>query len=84
VFFFFLPQYPASVERAGPQSDVINLSFMMQEMRKGLPGSKFVSIATPAGFWFLRGFDILNIATAVDFVNLMSYDYVRCLLLSFG
>ncbi|KAJ6514056.1 hypothetical protein DFH09DRAFT_1433054 [Mycena vulgaris] len=31
--------------------------------------------ATPAGHWFLKGFEIDKIAAQVDYINMMSYDY---------
>ncbi|KAF9532730.1 glycoside hydrolase [Crepidotus variabilis] len=31
--------------------------------------------ATPAGYWFLRGFEIDKIAASVTYINMMSYDY---------
>ncbi|KLO05526.1 hypothetical protein SCHPADRAFT_946835 [Schizopora paradoxa] len=31
--------------------------------------------ATPAGYWFLKGFEIDKIASSVTYLNMMSYDY---------
>ncbi|KAF7335109.1 Glycoside hydrolase family 18 protein [Mycena venus] len=31
--------------------------------------------ATPAGYWFLKGFEINKIASSVSYMNMMSYDY---------
>ncbi|KAJ3208520.1 hypothetical protein HDU67_006691 [Dinochytrium kinnereticum] len=68
-------EYPASIERAGPPDDTPNLSKFFVETRAAL-GSRFeLTIATPAGFWFLKGFDMGVIGKNVDMINMMSYDY---------
>ncbi|KAG6886456.1 hypothetical protein C0995_007628, partial [Termitomyces sp. Mi166 len=51
-----------------------NLTAFFQELRTAL-GNKIISCATPAGFWFLQGFEIDKIATSVTYLNMMSYDY---------
>lgn len=32
-------------------------------------------LATPAAYWFLRGFEIDNVASSATYVNVMTYDY---------
>lgn len=36
--------------------------------------AKGVSITLPASYWYLRGFDIVNLEKYVDFFNIMTYD----------
>ncbi|KAL0952377.1 hypothetical protein HGRIS_006654 [Hohenbuehelia grisea] len=67
-------EYPSAIERAAPATDTPNLTSFFQEMRTAL-GTKIISCATPAGFWFLRGFEINKIAKSVSYLNMMSYDY---------
>ncbi|KAJ3505091.1 hypothetical protein NLJ89_g7596 [Agrocybe chaxingu] len=67
-------EYPASIERNGPPDDTPNLTIFFDELRAGL-GSSEISLATPAGYWFLKGFEMDKIAPKLDFINMMSYDY---------
>ncbi|KAF9464554.1 glycoside hydrolase [Collybia nuda] len=67
-------EYPASIERNGPPTDTPNLTIFFKELRSGL-GSSLISLATPAGYWFLKGFEMDKISTNLDFINMMSYDY---------
>ncbi|RXW23565.1 hypothetical protein EST38_g2319 [Candolleomyces aberdarensis] len=67
-------EYPAAMEREAPVSDTPNLTAFFKEARAAL-GKKVISVATPAGYWFLRGFAIDKIAKDVTYINMMSYDY---------
>ncbi|KAJ7431450.1 glycoside hydrolase superfamily, partial [Mycena galericulata] len=55
--------------------DTPNLTAFFQELRAALGSSVLISCATPAGYWFLKGFEIDKIASSVDYLNMMSYDY---------
>ncbi|KAJ7920224.1 glycoside hydrolase [Mycena leptocephala] len=68
-------EYPAAIERNAPATDTPNLTSFFTELKAGLPSSALISIATPVGFWFLRGFQIDKIAPSVSYINMMSYDY---------
>ncbi|KAF9259320.1 glycoside hydrolase [Marasmius fiardii PR-910] len=67
-------EYPSAIERDAPPTDTPNLTAFFEELRSAIP-SAVVSIATPAGYWFLKGFEIDKIAEHVDYLNMMSYDY---------
>lgn len=67
-------EYPAAMERQAPPSDTPNLTLFFKELRAGI-GSSLVSLATPAGYWFLKGFELDKIVPNLDFINMMSYDY---------
>lgn len=67
-------EYPAATERQAPPSDTPNLTAFFGELRSGL-GSAIISLATPAGYWFLKGFEMDKIAPKLDMINMMSYDY---------
>ncbi|KAK7041727.1 hypothetical protein VNI00_009016 [Paramarasmius palmivorus] len=67
-------EYPGAIERGAPATDTPNLTAFFKELRAGIP-SAIVSCATPAGYWFLKGFEIDKIVENVDYLNMMSYDY---------
>ena len=62
------------MECQAPPSDTPNLTLFFSELRSGI-GSSLISLATPAGYWFLKGFELDKIAPNLDFINMMSYDY---------
>ncbi|KAJ6603479.1 hypothetical protein DFH09DRAFT_899101 [Mycena vulgaris] len=67
-------EYPGAIERDAPATDTPNLTAFFKELRAGLP-SAIIACAAPAGYWFLKGFEIDKIVTSVDYINMMSYDY---------
>ncbi|KAJ7135252.1 glycoside hydrolase [Mycena crocata] len=67
-------EYPGATERSAPATDTPNLTSFFRELRAALP-TQIISCATPAGYWFLRGFEIDKIAASVSYLNMMSYDY---------
>ncbi|KAJ6600740.1 hypothetical protein B0H10DRAFT_2230831 [Mycena sp. CBHHK59/15] len=67
-------EYPGAIERDAPATDTPNLTQFFTELRAALP-SAIISCATPAGYWFLKGFEIDLIVKSVDYLNMMSYDY---------
>ncbi|KAF9048363.1 glycoside hydrolase [Hymenopellis radicata] len=55
-------EYPGAIERAAPPTGQLspytpNLTAFFQELRAALP-TQVISCATPAGYWFLQGFEI--------------------------
>ncbi|KAH6879655.1 glycoside hydrolase superfamily [Coprinopsis sp. MPI-PUGE-AT-0042] len=68
-------EYPAAPERAAPPQDTPNLTKLFSEMRSRLGKGTIISLATPAGYWFLRGFELDKIEKHLDYFNVMSYDY---------
>ncbi|KAB5588844.1 hypothetical protein CTheo_7709 [Ceratobasidium theobromae] len=68
-------EYPASIERHGPPTDTPNLTAFFTELRAALPNNLEISMATPSGYWFLKGFELDKVAPLVSFINMMSYDY---------
>ncbi|TFL04430.1 glycoside hydrolase [Pterulicium gracile] len=67
-------EYPAAMERGGPATDTPSLTAFFKEAKAGLSG-KIVSVAAPAGYWFLKGFEIDKVVDHVDYINMMSYDF---------
>ncbi len=70
-------EYPAAIERGAPKEDTPNFTALLRELRRDLKASRDLTVATPASFWFLKGFEIKEIAEIVTFVNVMMYDYVK-------
>ncbi|TFK97452.1 glycoside hydrolase superfamily [Pterulicium gracile] len=67
-------EYPAAMERGGPATDTPRLTAFFKEAKAGLSG-KIVSVAAPASYWFLTGFEIDKVVNHVDYMNMMSYDF---------
>ncbi|EJD52180.1 glycoside hydrolase [Auricularia subglabra TFB-10046 SS5] len=67
-------EYPSAIERGAPATDTPDLTAFFQELRAALP-TQVISCATPAGYWFLKGFEIDKVAQSVTYLNMMSYDY---------
>ncbi|KAJ6484868.1 glycosyl hydrolases family 18-domain-containing protein, partial [Mycena sanguinolenta] len=63
-------EYPSAIERAAPATDTPNLTAFFQELRTALP-TQVISCATPAGYWFLQGFEIDKIASSVTYLNMI-------------
>lgn len=71
-------EYPGAMDIPGiPQanaSDGTNFSVFLGLLRTKLP-EKTISIALPSGYWYLKGFPVLDIMQHVDYVVYMTYDY---------
>lgn len=70
-------EYPEAPDRQGRGEDFANLPKFLRHIKSSLTqnGAKNgLSIATPASYWYLQHFDIVNIAKHVDFFNVMTYD----------
>ncbi|AEO68677.1 glycoside hydrolase family 18 protein [Thermothielavioides terrestris NRRL 8126] len=70
-------EYPVADDRGGTEADFKNYVTMIKRLRQrlnqlGVP--KGLSITLPASYWYLRGFDIINLEPHVDFFNVMTYD----------
>jgi chitinase len=59
---------------AGSPEDGANYLAFLQLVRSKLPQGKSLSIATPASYWYLKGFPIGEIATVLDYIVYMTYD----------
>lgn len=64
---------PVAPDRGGSKSDFHNFPLFMAELKSAL-GSKGLTATLPTSYWYLRGFDIINLADSVDWFNFMSYD----------
>lgn len=70
-------EYPAAEDRGGVDADFDNYVNFLSRLRarlNNLGTPKGLSITLPASYWYLKGFDIVNIEPYVDFFNVMTYD----------
>jgi chitinase len=70
-------EYPVADDRGGIEEDFGNFVTFLSRLRQrlnqlGIP--KGLSITLPASYWYLKGFDIVNLEPHVDFFNVMTYD----------
>jgi len=77
-------EYPAApdipeIPKADPKEGDAYLEFL-KTLRKRLPKGVSLSIATPAGFWYLQGFPILEISKVVDYIIYMTCTLQRSVL----
>jgi len=70
-------EYPVAEDRGGIEADFKNFVTLLKRLRQRLNQSGVplgISITLPASYWYLRGFDIVNLEPHVDFFNMMTYD----------
>ncbi|CAD0088215.1 unnamed protein product, partial [Aureobasidium mustum] len=70
-------EYPVADDRGGSPDDYDNYVTFLQNLRQalGASGHKYgVSITIPSSYWYMRHFDIQNIAKTIDWFNIMTYD----------
>ncbi|KAJ3156626.1 hypothetical protein HDU86_003850 [Geranomyces michiganensis] len=67
-------EYPTTPERSGSPSDTKNYSLLLKELHAAFNGQYTLSIATPAGYWYLRHFELEEIVKYLDYIVYMTYD----------
>ncbi|KAK8857289.1 glycoside hydrolase family 18 protein [Apiospora arundinis] len=70
-------EYPVAEDRGGIPEDFDNYVHMLARLRNRLNGTGRrvgISITLPASYWYLRGFNIVEIEPHIDFFNIMTYD----------
>ncbi|RDW81627.1 uncharacterized protein DSM5745_05184 [Aspergillus mulundensis] len=70
-------EYPAANDRNGRAEDYANFPKFMANLKKvlqGTGGRSEISMTLPTSYWYLRHFDIYELAKHVDYFNYMSYD----------
>lgn len=71
-------EYPVAPDRSGRPEDLQNFITFLQNLRRALTlGYRRygLSIAIPAGYYYLQNYNIVELAKSVDWFNLMTYDY---------
>lgn len=71
-------EYPGAIDipgvDAGDPNEGQNYLAFLQMVKRRLPAGKTLSIAIPAGYWYLKGFPIADMAKVVDYFIFMTYD----------
>ncbi|KAH8738309.1 hypothetical protein BGZ61DRAFT_583252 [Ilyonectria robusta] len=71
-------EYPGATDRGGKkQTDVDNFPTLLKNIRQVFSSHLKplkLSITLPTSYWYLRWFDLPELAKHVDFFNIMSYD----------
>ncbi len=70
-------EYPVAEDRGGTESDYDNFVTLLRRLRErlNLADREYgVSITLPASYWYLKGFNIIEIEPHLDWFNIMTYD----------
>lgn len=70
-------EYPVAKDRGGIEADFDNYVTLVRRLRERLnnSGRQFgLTITLPASYWYLKGFDIVNLEPYLDWFNIMTYD----------
>ncbi|KAG4273145.1 chitinase [Fusarium proliferatum] len=70
-------EYPVAEDRGGVAEDFENYVNLLARLRKRLnsSGRKYgLTLTLPASYWYLKGFDIVNMEKYLDWFNIMTYD----------
>ncbi|KJZ72491.1 hypothetical protein HIM_08160 [Hirsutella minnesotensis 3608] len=70
-------EYPVAKDRGGVKEDFDNYARLLRRMRERFnsTGKRYgISIAIPASYWYLRGFNLKALEPSVDWFNIMTYD----------
>lgn len=70
-------EYPGADDRGGSDVDGENYNALLKELKAAIAASGrdyIVTFTAPTSYWYLRHFDVKNMADNVDWINLMAYD----------
>ncbi|KAJ4369884.1 hypothetical protein N0V83_005648 [Neocucurbitaria cava] len=67
-------EYPAAGDRDGTAADKENFVTFMQELKDACGATYGVTATLPSSYWYMKGFDIIQLEKHVDWFNFMSYD----------
>ncbi|KAJ4009153.1 hypothetical protein NW752_009451 [Fusarium irregulare] len=70
-------EYPVAEDRGGIEEDFDNYVNLLARLRRRLnsSGRKYgLTLTLPASYWYLKGFDIVNMEKYLDWFNIMTYD----------
>ncbi|KAF5980152.1 glycoside hydrolase family 18 protein [Fusarium bulbicola] len=70
-------EYPVAEARGGVEEDFENYVNLLERLRKRLnsSGRKYgLTLTLPASYWYLKGFDIVNMEKYLAWFNIMTYD----------
>ncbi|KAK5658632.1 hypothetical protein OQA88_2025 [Cercophora sp. LCS_1] len=70
-------EYPVASDRGGIPADFDSYATFLRRLRERLnrTGKRYgISIAIPASYWYLRGFNLQELEPWIDWFNIMTYD----------
>ncbi|KAF4336894.1 bacteriodes thetaiotaomicron symbiotic chitinase, partial [Fusarium beomiforme] len=70
-------EYPGAEDRGGGDDDGKNYVSLLKELREAINANGrnyIITFTAPSSYWYLRHFELDNMQTYVDWINLMSYD----------
>ena len=67
-------EYPVASDRGGDTADFANYPTFMSELQQALGGQYGLTATLPSSYWYMQGFDVVNLAKYIDWFNFMSYD----------
>ncbi|KAM0350176.1 hypothetical protein ACHAPU_003341 [Fusarium lateritium] len=68
---------PVAEDRGGVEEDFENYVNLLSRLRRRLnaSGRKYgMTLTLPASYWYLKGFDLVNMEKYLDWFNIMTYD----------
>ncbi|KAL2386527.1 hypothetical protein RJZ90_000665 [Blastomyces dermatitidis] len=67
-------EYPVADDRGGSKEDFKTYVQLLKELRAAAEDKYEITVALPASYWYLRGFDLKRMSKYVDWFNVMTYD----------
>ncbi|KAG5290027.1 class V chitinase [Histoplasma ohiense] len=67
-------EYPVADDRGGSKEDFKNYVRLLKELKAAMADKYGLTVALPASYWYLRGFDLKGMSEYVDWFNVMTYD----------
>ncbi|MCJ1311629.1 hypothetical protein MMC25_005302 [Agyrium rufum] len=67
-------EYPVADDRGGNPADFQNYVTFLKEMRSVFGKQLGISATLPSSYWYLQGFDIVNLEPSVDWFMMLTYD----------
>ncbi|KAL4749617.1 hypothetical protein BDW72DRAFT_194648 [Aspergillus terricola var. indicus] len=70
-------EYPGAGDRGGKPEDTDNYVLLLKTLRETFDASGNtygLTFTAPSSYWYLRGFDLPNMAKYADWINVMTYD----------
>lgn len=67
-------EYPGASDRGGADEDGANFVQLVKDMRSSFSSKYGISVTLPTSYWYLQGFQPVDMEPYVDWFNLMAYD----------
>ncbi|EDN07813.1 predicted protein [Histoplasma mississippiense (nom. inval.)] len=67
-------EYPVADDRGASKEDFKNYVRLLKELKTAIADKYGLTVALPASYWYLRGFDLKGMSEYVDWFNVMTYD----------